>query len=678
MLLAVAQQRWSSWEGLRSAELLLSFGLQVGLSLLLFGGWLPERIAEHLLYLPMVLLIWLCVRFSLAEVAAGTVVFSVAAVWGTSRGLGAYRTEALQSLFDLQILLNTYAVTGLVLSSITIGRRASETAARRAADELRKERAERSRAETWFQQLLAASPDALVVANDQGRIVLANEAAERLLGYARDELTGQPVELLVPLSLRERHQAHRDRYHASPHVRLMGTGVELVARRKDGTEFPAEIALGPMQSAEGLFVFSAIRDITARKRAQEIIVRREAQLVAAEQIQQRLLPQHTPHVPGLDIAGRCYPAESAAGDYFDYLRLPDESFLAVTGDVAGHGIGPAILMAWLHAYIRLLSETYTDLAELVTRANVALLERTGADRFVTLIAGRFDPRSGTLTYLNAGHPSGYVVDRAGRVKHVLESTGLPLAIDVDTRFVLGPTVELGDGDTVVFLTDGVLEAAPTTRRQFGTEACLGVVRASLDQGAAEIVERLYVAACQHAGRERLEDDVTIVVVKVSADFRRSETAGPDTRRLDTTPPLRDNAVVTGVGPGEHDMAMQSSDEDVLVVALSAEPELNEELKDTVSVVLNRSRCDVVMNLANVGLVTSSSLSALLRLKKLQKDRGRRLVLCHVSRTTRKIFEATGIEGLFEFAADQEEALASVQAGRNKLGLFPAGDESLPS
>jgi anti-anti-sigma factor len=126
------------------------------------------------------------------------------------------------------------------------------------------------------------------------------------------------------------------------------------------------------------------------------------------------------------------------------------------------------------------------------------------------------------------------------------------------------------------------------------------------------------------------------------------------------------------------MAMQSSDEDVLVVALSAEPELNEELKDTVSVVLNRSRCDVVMNLANVGLVTSSSLSALLRLKKLQKDRGRRLVLCHVSRTTRKIFEATGIEGLFEFAADQEEALASVQAGRNKLGLFPAGDESLPS
>jgi serine phosphatase RsbU (regulator of sigma subunit) len=263
-------------------------------------------------------------------------------------------------------------------------------------------------------------------------------------------------------------------------------------------------------------------DITDRKRAQETILRRESQLLAAEEIQQRLLPQQTPHVPGLDIAGRCFPAESAAGDYFDYLQLPDGALLTVTGDVAGHGIGPAILMAWLHAYIRLLSETYTNVAELVTRANVALLERTGADRFVTLIAGRFDPRAGTLSYLNAGHPSGYVLDRAGHVKHVLESTSLPLAIDVETCFTLGPTVPLAEGDTVVFLTDGVLEAAPSTRCQFGVDGSLRVVREALQADAAEIVQRLYAAACQHAGRERLEDDVTIVVVKVSSGFKRVE------------------------------------------------------------------------------------------------------------------------------------------------------------
>ncbi|MGA8655053.1 MAG: PAS domain S-box protein [Chthoniobacterales bacterium] len=127
---------------------------------------------------------------------------------------------------------------------------------------------ERKQAQERFRLVVEASPNGTVLVDAQGHIVLVNAGAEKLFGYGREELIGQGIELLVPERFRAEHPAHRAGFHAAPAARVMGAGRELFARRKDGTEFPVEIGISPIQSPEGMLVLSVIVDISARKKAE--------------------------------------------------------------------------------------------------------------------------------------------------------------------------------------------------------------------------------------------------------------------------------------------------------------------------------------------------------------------------------------------------------------------------
>ena len=212
-------------------------------------------------------------------------------------------------------------------------------------------------------------------------------------------------------------------------------------------------------------------DITARKRSEQMLFERDSQLIAAQRIQEYMLPHEAPKIPGFDIAGSLIAAEYAAGDYFDYLSMRDGSLLVVIGDVAGHGFSSALGMAMTSAHLRSFVEYHSDIQEILTRTNGIMCKETEETRFVTLFLLRLDPASQSFGYVNAGHPTGYWLDASGNTKAALRSTSMPLAVMPDTEFPACPPANLAPGDLVLLITDGIPEARARTEHSLASTEC---------------------------------------------------------------------------------------------------------------------------------------------------------------------------------------------------------------
>jgi PAS domain S-box-containing protein len=138
-----------------------------------------------------------------------------------------------------------------------------------------------------YRESLEAVPDALLMVNSTGRVVLANTHAEALFGYRREEILGKPVEALLPERFRSAHVGHRTRYFIAPRARAMGAGLELFACRKDGSEFPVEISLSPLRLDEGTFAICGVRDVTEQKKLHEELRRKNGELEQQNQLIQQ-------------------------------------------------------------------------------------------------------------------------------------------------------------------------------------------------------------------------------------------------------------------------------------------------------------------------------------------------------------------------------------------------------
>ena len=244
--------------------------------------------------------------------------------------------------------------------------------------------------------------------------------------------------------------------------------------------------------------------------------RAEQELAAAGEIQRRLFPQSAPTTLGFDIYGRCEPAFSAGGDYFDYFPMHHESLGVVVADVAGHGIGPALIMSETRAILRSLATTYEDPGEILTQANLVLSEDLHNNVFVALMLVRLDIKRRRMEFASAGHP-GLLFDGNGQLRERIRSCDPPLGVVDSQSFTTYPAIELATGDTVLLYTDGIIESFSESEEQFGEQRMIDIVAETSTESSRTTVDEIFRRVRAYSSDSYYQDDQTAVVVRATPE-----------------------------------------------------------------------------------------------------------------------------------------------------------------
>ncbi|MGE4421442.1 MAG: SpoIIE family protein phosphatase [Pseudodesulfovibrio sp.] len=374
------------------------------------------------------------------------------------------------------------------------------TASRRAREAL-------EASEFKFRRTIESAAEGYLLLGADLTIREVNDAYCRMLGYEREELLGRRPHDFATLEYQRFLESNRERLRKEKGRRFEGSMVH-----RDGHVVPVLINANTLRDADGGFLghVAFVADLTEQKKA----------LNLAAEVQKGLLPRKAPSIPGLDVAGRSVPSELTGGDYFDYFEEadPDGPGLSVAvGDISGHGVDAALLMTTARGFLRMRAGQPGSPGQIVTEMNRHLAEDLyGSGRFMTLFFLRLEAGGARAQWVRAGHdPALIYCPVHDTFTELGADAGLPLGVLGETRY----TEEAGDilpGQLLAIGTDGIWEARNPDGGMFGKERFKTVLREHAGDSAREIVDAVIEAVREHAGGAKLEDDVTLVVLKYGA------------------------------------------------------------------------------------------------------------------------------------------------------------------
>jgi len=242
--------------------------------------------------------------------------------------------------------------------------------------------------------------------------------------------------------------------------------------------------------------------------------RMRQELAIARLIQRGFLPKAPPNLHGFEIDGWNEPCRETGGDYYDYLRLPRGRLGLAVGDVSGHGIGAALLMASARAALRALLQVEDNPAEVLTRLNNVLVDDMLEDHFMTMFIGVVDLTTRRLRYSLAGHERPLLLRAGADTFDRLEVRSMPLGIVPDFQFAEGETRTVRKRDVLVALTDGIWEATNAAGEEYGYDRFRACVRRNRERAAAEIVAAVRDETNEFVGTAPQSDDLTLLALKV--------------------------------------------------------------------------------------------------------------------------------------------------------------------
>ncbi|HUX92992.1 MAG TPA: SpoIIE family protein phosphatase, partial [Ignavibacteriaceae bacterium] len=349
--------------------------------------------------------------------------------------------------------------------------------------------------------------DSVVITDIKGIIEYVNPAFETTTGYNNNEILGKTPRVL------------KSGEHGEETYKKLWTEIikgktfkgTIINKKKNGELYWSQQTITPMKDEYGdisNFV-SVLRDITELKKQQE----QEFQIQIAHELQQKFFNTKI-SVPGFDIAGASYSAVKTCGDYFDFILMKDGSIGIIIGDVCGHGIGAALIMAETRAYLRAIAKMEHDPGAILTLLNKELALDLDDNHFVTLIFGRLDPNNSSFDYASAGHLPIYLLNDLGEIKITMESNGIPLGIIHDYKYVTSEKITLISKDLLAFLTDGLVEAKSNNEIELGFDGVLEIIKRYQDSDSKKIIENLYNATISFTKNQVQEDDITSIICKV--------------------------------------------------------------------------------------------------------------------------------------------------------------------